>query len=35
MEKINPNIPVAILDDVNKNEFLKKLSLSKVTHSFD
>ena len=29
MEKINPNIPVVILETVSKNEFLKKLSLSK------
>ena len=28
MEKINPKTPVVILDAVNKNEFLKKLSCS-------
>ena len=28
IEKINPKTPVVILDAVNKNEFLKKLSCS-------
>ena len=30
MEKIKPKIPVVILEAVNKNEFLKKLSLCKA-----